>query len=852
MYNIYTGIRNYLVTTSIILTRSRGFRSFGILRKKMGAHHTAPAVGKGQTTLTIVDRLHEALPIKIPRLNNLTTADLSGNHLRELPRTLERLVNLNLSRNKIIEFPRKMAVILANYKSLEFLDLSSNGMTSFPEILTTLRRLKRINLSDNLLSSLPLFPEHVEIIELTQNRFTAVPDFSPGLLVLCLDFNLIEEFSKELTGLHRLYFNMNRLARIDPGLHFEHLEILELSKNRLESLPNLEVFAPNLKKFNASLNFLVEFPVFPKSITEIVLSFNRIREIPSNLKDLTNLTQLDMTGNELELVPELPSSIRSFVAVRNKIRETTRCSTPMMNHLLLIGNQMEAFPLYENNDVREMFVIRNLMKGIALECLCENLTRINANQNNITEIPPELFRLPKLTHLSLAKNCLTTLPEEIKDSKLVCLNISENPVSVIPNVLPKTLVAFYCSYCGLKELPECMSELKVLETLVAAGNELTDIPPLSRILKKLLISRNKFTELTDCFPGTLLILDLSHNEISSASTDISCPALLDLDLSHNQMTELPVLTDCMRLRSLKLSHNPLSGVLDLQQFPFLECLDVAFTNLEIPEIEKKSMREMIVSNPELFVSPHYKLMVTPDPWIGYAEMCGQRETMEDAIVVRPGIIPGCDLYCVFDGHGGSSTSNFAAYQIARIFQKNGEFSENFVKSAIAKLDRDLREQDFNDGSTMALALVSGTEAIIAHLGDSRVLVLKDNGEISFATKDHKPDNREEIDRILEIGGKVVGGRTDGMVAVARSLGDYRIFGVGTEPDIRHVDLTEDDRWLIVACDGLFDTVPNDCVGLIAKNALNASTLARDLRNIAYNRLCPDNISVVAVDLHGME
>ena len=72
------------------------------------------------------------------------------------------------------------------------------------------------------------------------------------------------------------------------------------------------------------------------------------------------------------------------------------------------------------------------------------------------------------------------------------------------------------------------------------------------------------------------------------------------------------------------------------------------------------------------------------------------------------------------------------------------------------------------------------------------------------------------------------------------------------PQEYYVDLTKDDRWLIVACDGLFDTVPNDCVGLIAKNALNASTLARDLRNIAYNRLCPDNISVVAVDLRGME
>ena len=781
-------------------------------------------------------------------MNNLTTIDASGNKLRELPRALERLVHLNLSRNRIIEFPRKMAEILATYRSLQVLDLSSNEMTVFPAILTTLKSLKKLNLAHNQLSSLPLFPGHVQLIDLTQNKFRVVPDFSPELAVLSLDFNLIEEWSKQIDGLRRLYLNMNRLRRIDPQLHFENLEVLEISKNRLEEVPNLEMFAPNLKKFDASLNFLVEFPTFPKGITEIVLNQNRIREIGRDIVQLESLTTLELNENELESVPELPASIESFSAMKNRIKETARCSTPKLSHMFLIGNRLEAFPLYENNGVKEVFLMRNCLRRITLDCLLATLTRINVTDNEITEIPPDLFSLPKLTHLNLAKNRLTTLPEELKNAKLVCLNISENPVSVIPNVLPATLVALYCSYCGLRELPECVSQLRLLETLVACGNELTDVPPVSRILKKLLLSRNKFTELIDFFPDTLLILDLSRNKIAKTPAEISCPALLDLDLSHNQMEKLPILTDCMRIRSLKVSHNPLSGELDLKQFPFLECLDVAFTHLEIPGIENQDMREMVVSDPALFVSQRYKLMVVPDSWIGYAEMCGQRESMEDAIVVRPGVANDVDLYCVFDGHGGCSTSNFCAYEIVRIFQNNGDFSETSVKSAIDKLTQSLRSQKYSDGSTMAMALVSHNEVITAHLGDSRVLVVKENGEVTFATKDHKPENRDEIDRILELGGKVTGSRTDGMVAVARCLGDFGIFGVGTEPSIHRITLSDEDRWIIVGCDGLFDLVSNENVGLIAGKAENAVDLACDLRNIAYNRLCPDNISAVVVDL----
>ena len=160
----------------------------------------------------------------------------------------------------------------------------------------------------------------------------------------------------------------------------------------------------------------------------------------------------------------------------------------------------------------------------------------------------------------------------------------------------------------------------------------------------------------------------------------------------------------------------------------------------------------------------------------------------------------------------------------------------------------MKELQVSDGSTVALVLVHDDEIIFAHLGDSRALLITEDGKIKHATIDHKPEFRGEIDRILNMGGKIEKSRTDGSVAVSRCLGDFSVFGVGKEPEIFRKKIEDDDRWIVIGCDGLFDVMTNDNVGQIAKNAETAVNLAYDLRNIAYNRLCRDNISTIVVDL----
>ena len=244
--------------------------------------------------------------------------------------------------------------------------------------------------------------------------------------------------------------------------------------------------------------------------------------------------------------------------------------------------------------------------------------------------------------------------------------------------------------------------------------------------------------------------------------------------------------------------------------------------------------------------------MTEYEFVAYSEMRGSRETMEDSILVRPFIRENCDVYALLDGHGGSSTSNFGCFKISELIMKSDEqlnpSSDQFVKKIVGDLVESLRVKDFGDGATLALAVFTGDKIVAANLGDSRVLLIGDDGKIKFSLQDHKPVFREEIDRILSVGGKIMNGRVDGVLAVSRCLGDFSIRGVCYDPDVVVRDVEKDDRWLVLCCDGVFDVVSNEDVAEIAKTAESAADLAYRLRNTAAVRLSTDNISAIAVDL----
>ncbi|XP_030312428.1 integrin-linked kinase-associated serine/threonine phosphatase 2C isoform X1 [Calypte anna] len=280
---------------------------------------------------------------------------------------------------------------------------------------------------------------------------------------------------------------------------------------------------------------------------------------------------------------------------------------------------------------------------------------------------------------------------------------------------------------------------------------------------------------------------------------------------------------------------------------------------------------------------------------GYvAERKGEREDMQDAHVILNDITEECQplpsqitrvsYFAVFDGHGGVRASKFAAQNLhqnlIKKFPKGEVVSvEKTVKRCLLDTFKHTDEEflkqassqkpAWKDGSTATCVLAVDNILYIANLGDSRAILCRYNEESQKHTalslsKEHNPTQYEERMRIQKAGGNVRDGRVLGVLEVSRSIGDgqYKRCGVISVPDIKRCQLTHNDRFILIACDGLFKVfTPEEAVNFIVSCLEDKNIQMREgklewdaryeaacnrLANKAVQRGSADNVTVVVV------
>lgn len=221
------------------------------------------------------------------------------------------------------------------------------------------------------------------------------------------------------------------------------------------------------------------------------------------------------------------------------------------------------------------------------------------------------------------------------------------------------------------------------------------------------------------------------------------------------------------------------------------------------------------------------------------------------------------LFGLYDGHGGSDTSSylrdyFQTY-IARSLKKMPTMKKTLKDAFIAA---DIYAcQNFTDGSTATVALITDNAdnkmLHLAWVGDSRAVIEK-NGTVDFATIDHKPDNPIEKSRIEKAGGKVYHqgvARVNGL-AISRSIGDKESKqGTANQiiaiPDYKAYQLTQDNHFMILASDGLWDVIDNEKTVAMVHNALQKKlpldSIAKSLQDEAIKQGSEDNITICIIE-----
>jgi len=240
---------------------------------------------------------------------------------------------------------------------------------------------------------------------------------------------------------------------------------------------------------------------------------------------------------------------------------------------------------------------------------------------------------------------------------------------------------------------------------------------------------------------------------------------------------------------------------------------------------------------------------------GQSDVGKYKENQDRGVVCFPFACRRSDerraLLIVADGHGeyGHTVSDYVVKHLVKVLatkrldeltEASGDFGE--IRDAFTETNAKLYDVPNMDsstsGTTCVVAILKPTFIITANVGDSRCVLGQMVGPAPPASKvptlyrakdltiDHKPDAPEEKARIERAGGFVTQPEWSASarvwldksctwpgLAMARSIGDQCVkeVGVTADPDVIRYDFADNDAFLVLASDGIWEFLSSDDV-----------------------------------------
>jgi len=226
---------------------------------------------------------------------------------------------------------------------------------------------------------------------------------------------------------------------------------------------------------------------------------------------------------------------------------------------------------------------------------------------------------------------------------------------------------------------------------------------------------------------------------------------------------------------------------------------------------------------------------------GWAEDQGRRPEME-AMIGRPtGYTKAADTK-----KGHRQVVDFVTAElhqnILRELKRTDSVPDGLLQAFQATDNEMVRRNIMQSGCTACCCLLreEGNSRVIytAHLGDSRAVMCR-RGRATRLTSmtDHKATDPLEGKRVIEAGGFIQNDRVNGMLAMTRALGDHLLKMpilpndvVSNVPDITSTDLSPQDTFVILACDGVWDVISDQqAVELVVESMRELTPIARQLQ-----------------------
>jgi serine/threonine protein phosphatase PrpC len=227
-----------------------------------------------------------------------------------------------------------------------------------------------------------------------------------------------------------------------------------------------------------------------------------------------------------------------------------------------------------------------------------------------------------------------------------------------------------------------------------------------------------------------------------------------------------------------------------------------------------------------------------------------------------------NFFGVFDGHGGKTVSkylkdNLPSFFINKfdkdIYNQQSIASKYFIKVYDVLQTNLIKHYPSivkHCGSTACICIhyknkLNKERLWILNVGDSRCIKCNKSNIAEQLTLDHKPNFYYERIRIEELGGKIEFDGSDWRIqdlSLSRAFGDLDSTPYITHlPQIYKYKINHCDKYILLACDGLWDVLSNqDAVDFINEliNKNFKGDYSKELVNYAYNKGSLDNITVI--------
>lgn len=256
--------------------------------------------------------------------------------------------------------------------------------------------------------------------------------------------------------------------------------------------------------------------------------------------------------------------------------------------------------------------------------------------------------------------------------------------------------------------------------------------------------------------------------------------------------------------------------------------------------------------------------------IYFTTVKGRRESNEDRhnVILNingddPNMNP-INFLAIYDGHGGNWVSKFLEANLPNYYMDKKfvpPFDEKYHETVFELVQSKLKKNPlgYSNGSTCLLNIMHKQNNSICmnivNLGDSRMSTVDIDWNSKPITKDHKPDATTEKSRLEKMGGEIYED-TEGVIRIG-DLSLSRAFGdadnapyISQKPDIFYKKITPKTKYIVMACDGLWDIVESEDLGKVMKKIVqkNPANLAVELANYALMEGSGDNVSIIVIEV----